>query len=93
MKTVCVDARDLANLERTQKGLAPIGPDRKSVNLHHMTQTEPGPLAELSQTVHQQYTRDLHTPGGRRFRNDPALDASFNAYRGKYWETRVLDFP
>lgn len=32
------DARGRTNLERMKKGLAPLGPDGKSINLHHTTQ-------------------------------------------------------
>jgi hypothetical protein len=41
------------NLERMQDGDPPIGPDNKPVNLHHMTQDEPGPIAEVEQTFHK----------------------------------------
>lgn len=37
-----------------KKGLAPIGHDGKSVNVHHIDQTNTGPLIEMSQTNHQQ---------------------------------------
>ncbi|MGO4569470.1 HNH/ENDO VII family nuclease [Rhizobium sp. 2YAF20] len=39
-----------ANLELMQAGRAPIGPDGNPINLHHMTQTQDGPIAELTQT-------------------------------------------
>ena len=36
------------NLQRMATGRAPIGADGKSVNLHHMTQTQSGPIAEMT---------------------------------------------
>lgn len=86
------DARGRTNKQRMEQGLAPIGPDGKPINLHHVTQTEPGPLAEVSQTQHQQYTRQLHMPDQVSFRNDPVLNSSFESYRRNYWITRSKDF-
>ncbi|MEO1006946.1 MAG: HNH/ENDO VII family nuclease [Planctomycetota bacterium] len=85
-----VDARGRTNLERMQRGLAPLGPDNKSINLHHLTQTQDGAIAEVSQTFHQQNYGTLHInpntiPSG--------IDRiEFNAWRDKYWRDRARDF-
>jgi filamentous hemagglutinin len=50
----------MTNLQRMQEGLAPIGPDGRPINLHHMLQTQSGPIAEVTATMHQQYSRILH---------------------------------
>jgi len=85
-----VDSRGRSNLQRMQKGLAPIGPDGKSVNLHHMTQSNTSPLAEMTQTFHQQNSKVIHinpniTPSG--------VDRNaFGKFRRDYWKNRVNDF-
>ncbi len=85
-----VDALGRSNLQRMESGLAPIGPDGKSINLHHMLQTNDGPLAEVTQTFHQQYSSTLHInpntiPSG--------IDRSaFKSWRSSYWQTRAGDF-
>jgi filamentous hemagglutinin len=73
-----------------QRGLAPIGPDGKPINLHHMLQTQSGPLAEMSQTFHQQNYSTIHInpntiPSGI---DRPAFDA----FRQQYWLNRAANF-
>lgn len=41
------------NIERMASGRAPIGVDGKSVNLHHMTQSQNEPIAKVTQSFHQ----------------------------------------
>jgi RHS repeat-associated protein len=84
------DARGRTNVERMQSGLAPVGPDGESINLHHMLQTADGPIAEVSQTFHQENSSVIHinpntTPSG--------IDrAEFGAWRREYWKLRACDF-
>jgi RHS repeat-associated protein len=85
-----VDARGRSNLQRMQQGLAPIGPDGKSINLHHTIQTADSPLAEMTATFHQQNSAVIHInpntiPSGI---NRPAFDA----FRRDYWINRANDF-
>ena len=87
-----VDDRGRSNLNRMRKGLAPLGSDGKPVNLHHLTQTEPGSLAEVQQTFHQQNTSTLHMPGQYSFRNDPVQNNAFETYKRQYWKDRANDF-
>jgi filamentous hemagglutinin len=85
-----VDSRGRTNLERMQKGLAPIGPDGKSLNLHHMLQSQDGPIAEITATFHKQNHSIIHInpssiPSG--------IDrGSFDKWRVDYWTNRVNDF-
>jgi|AGTN01.1.fsa_nt_gi filamentous haemagglutinin family N-terminal domain len=78
------------NLQRMEAGIAPIGPDGNSINLHHMLQTQDGPIAELTQTFHQSNTSVIHInpssiPSG--------IDrAQFNKWRSEYWMSRAKDF-
>jgi len=78
------------NPETMQNGLAPLGPDGKSINLHHMTQGQNGAIAEVTQTCHQQNSKTIHinpnaTPSG--------IDRdAFNKWRSDYWRSRACDF-
>lgn len=79
-----------SSLERMQKGNAPIGPDGEPMNLHHLLQTNDGPLAETTKTQHQTYAKTLHInpntlPSGIDRRQ-------FDAWRRRYWIHRSNDF-
>lgn len=77
------------NLELMQAGRAPLGPDGKPVNLHHLTQKQDGAIAEVTQTLHKDNHGTLHTPntvpsGINR--------TEFNMWRRNYWKNRANDF-
>jgi hypothetical protein len=85
-----VDGRGRTNLERMEKGLAPIGPDGNPVNLHHMTQRNESSIAEVTQSFHQQNSKVIHinpntVPSGIN-RNE------FNKWKQEYWKSRANDF-
>ena len=71
-----------------KKGLAPIGHDGKSVNVHHIDQTNTGPLLEMSQTNHQQ--PGLHQITGQS--PSQIVRNAFNQWRTDYWKWRANDF-
>lgn len=48
------------NLELMQGGRAPIGADGKPVNLHHMLQSQDGPIAEVTQSFHKDNHSTIH---------------------------------
>ena len=78
------------SLELMKRGNAPIGPDGKPVNLHHMTQMDDSALAEVSTSFHQKNSKVLHInpnsiPSGIN-RSD------FNKWKTEYWMTRAKDF-
>ncbi len=85
-----VDPKGRTNVDRMERGLAPVGPDGKPLNLHHTTQRNDGALAEVAQTFHQQNARTLHinpssVPSG--------IDRqAFEALRRDYWKARARDF-
>ncbi|MFO0587887.1 MAG: type VI secretion system tip protein TssI/VgrG [Polyangiaceae bacterium] len=85
-----LDKRGRTNVQRMKQGLAPLGPDGRSVNLHHLIQSEKGSIAEVSDTMHKQYDRVLHinpksTPSG--------IDRKqFSAWKRGYWQERANDF-
>lgn len=89
------------------KGDAPIGKDGLEVNLHHLTQDEPGAMAELLSTFHSKNDRILHIysnqwdktwvgkDGIRRVYESapPSMDRRpFNKWKKLYWKERALDF-
>lgn len=90
INSALVDMRGRTNFERMNRGLAPIGPDGESINLHHMLQSQDGPVAEMTQTFHQQNNSVIHinpstVPSG--------IDRNaFGAWRADYWRSRAADF-
>ena len=81
-----IDSQGRTNAQRMKQGLAPIGTDGKSVNIHHIDQTDTGPVMEITATEHQQNYSKLHTNTGQSpsqiNRNE------FNKWRKNYWEWR-----
>jgi hypothetical protein len=85
-----LDARGRTNLQRMQKGIAPVGPDGRSVNLHHMLQSQNGPIAEMTETFHKGYHSIIHI-------NPSSIPSginrlAFDRWRTSYWAGRALDF-
>ena len=85
-----VDSRGRTNLQRMEKGLAPIGPYGNPVNLHHMTQTNDSAIAEITQSFYQQNTKVIHInpntiPSGIN-------RSEFNIWKSNYWKSRANDF-
>jgi hypothetical protein len=78
------------NIERMRAGNAPIGRDGRSIELHHVTQTENSTIAELTRTFHKKNTRVIHinpnTYGSGINRS------KFGAWSTKYWQNRANDF-
>ena len=74
------------NIQRMQKGLAPIGHDGKSVNIHHIDQTDDGPVVEISTTEHSKYTKILHDNTGQK--PSQINRREFNKWRYRYWKWR-----
>jgi hypothetical protein len=90
---------DVSNVDRMVKGRAPIGYDGQPVNLHHLTQNEPGALAEVGGKFHADNTDVLHgmTGAGSSFRYsaDGALteaEKTFNRFKYWYWQQRAKGF-
>jgi hypothetical protein len=81
------DKRGRTNLSRMNQGLAPVGADGKSINLHHLIQSDAGSVAEVSGSFHEKYHKVIHinphtTPSG--------IDRKkFAAWRRDYWKDRA----
>lgn len=73
------------------EGRAPIGNDGYRIQLHHVIQKEVGPVVEIRETTHKEYSRILHGLGetGTSFRNDPVLKKQYNNFRSAYWKWRA----
>ena len=85
-----IDENGLSNVQRVQKGRAPIGNDGREIVLHHVIQEEPGPMAEVLATVHQRGHKLLHglAQAGESFRNNPVLLRQYKNFQQRYWRWR-----
>ena len=81
-----IDKQGRTNIQRMEQGLSPIGTDGKSVNIHHIDQTNDGPVMEITATEHQTNYSNLHTNTGQA----PTLidRSAFNGWRNEYWKWR-----
>lgn len=82
-----VDGKGNTNAQRLLKGRAPIGRDGKSVEIHHLLQTEDGGFIELTQTNHRlngNYSR-WHTVG-----RSSTVDhgQAWTKFKMDYWKWR-----
>jgi hypothetical protein len=85
-----IDKQGRSNIQRMQDGLAPIGYDGKSVTIHHIDQTNNGPVVEVSGSTHTQMYGALHKNTGQF----PSLidRQQFNSWRNDYWAWRARSF-
>ncbi|MFF1379118.1 HNH/ENDO VII family nuclease [Streptomyces sp. NPDC058308] len=86
-----IQARDRygrSNLKRMQQGLAPLGPDGRPMNVHHMLQTEDGPMAELTHSMHFGNYHQLHWKSGTKIPSGINRE-EFDLWRKQYWKDRA----
>lgn len=81
-----------SNLDLMKAGYAPIGPDGKQIELHHLFGEEPGPIAELEKTIHSREHGALHQMIEGSFRHDAEKRRSWRRFRNAYWKERAKDF-
>jgi hypothetical protein len=82
------DALGRSNIERMEKGLAPLGKDGKAVELHHLKQKDNGVIVELTSMEHNLNSKVLH-----QYKQESEIDRkAFNTFRSKYWKARAEDF-
>ncbi|EAD1607634.1 hypothetical protein AE477_14295 [Listeria monocytogenes] len=85
-----VDVKGRTNLQRMEKGLAPLGSDGNPINLHHMTQREISSIAEVEQSFHQINSKTIHiNPNSIPTGIDRK---AFNKWRSDYWKERAKEF-
>ena len=73
-------------------GYAPIGPDGNYIELHHIFGQEPGPMAELSASMHRKESKTLHVMIEKSFRREPQKVRDWDKWREEYWKLRSKDF-
>ncbi|MDN0200835.1 HNH/ENDO VII family nuclease, partial [Streptomyces sp. S.PNR 29] len=80
------------NLKRMQQGLAPMGPDDQPLNLHHMLQTQDGPIAEVTKRMHlDENYHQLHWKSGTKIPS--GIDRpEFKKWKEQYWKDRAKGF-
>ena len=82
------DGTGKTNKERMEEGLAPIGTDNKSIELHHLKQKDNGVIIEVTSTEHNENSKVLH-----RYRSESEINRrEFNNWKRKYWQERAKEF-
>ena len=81
------DSIGRTNRQRMQQGLAPIGKDGKSINLHHVDQTNDGPIQEILASEHQKNYKLLHKNIGQY--KSQINRNEFDKWRSNYWVWRI----
>ncbi|MET8769411.1 HNH/ENDO VII family nuclease [Streptomyces sp. NPDC004658] len=72
-------------------GAGPMGPDDKPLNLHHMLQTQDGPIAEVTHSMHCGNYSQLHWKAGTKIPSGIDRDA-FNAWKSQYLKDGAAGF-
>lgn len=81
------DDFDRTNLERMERGLAPLDREGKSIELHHIGQNSDAPLAELTWSEH-------HANGNDTILHDKQKESeidrtAFSKERAEHWQKRA----
>lgn len=86
------DSQNRTNLQRMQKGMAPIASDGLPVNIHHMQQSDHGGgMMELKASTHAEHHSTLHINSGSAIPSGINRTA-FNALKRAYWKQRAKGF-
>ncbi|WP_257155505.1 HNH/ENDO VII family nuclease [Bacillus cereus] len=82
-----------SNLQLALDGGVPFTKDNHKIELHHLTQKEPGAMVEIPANKHDEFTKALHglVESGESFRNDKELNKQYNNFRNNYWKMRVQE--
>ena len=85
-----LDIRDdfgRTNLERMERGLAPLDSNGRSYELHHIGQASDAPLAELTKTEHMSNGNDIVLHDKQK---ESEIDRSeFGKERAEHWKARA----
>ncbi|MEI3894511.1 MULTISPECIES: HNH/ENDO VII family nuclease [unclassified Bacillus (in: firmicutes)] len=69
--------------------------DSYKIELHYLTQKEPGAMVEIPANKHDEFTKALHglVESGESFRNDKELykHKQYNNFRNNYWKMRTRE--
>ncbi|PEE68571.1 S-layer homology domain-containing protein [Bacillus thuringiensis] len=82
-----------SNLQLALDGGVPFTKDNHKIELHHLTQKEPGAMVEIPANKHDEFTKQLHglVESGESFRNDKELYKQYNNFRNNYWKMRAQE--
>ncbi|WP_375673986.1 DUF637 domain-containing protein [Bartonella sp. AA18HLJMS] len=78
------------NVERMEAGRAPMGFDGKPVELHHLSQTPEGPIAEIGSKDHNKYTSVIHA--NPKTHQSLIEREKFGKWREEYWKERAKGY-
>lgn len=80
------------SLQLMRRGRAPIGPDGKPLELHHTVQMQKKAIAEVTQTFHTKYRKEIHINWPQK-KYPSGIDRDmFDPWKEKYWKNRAKDF-
>ncbi|WP_240330956.1 HNH/ENDO VII family nuclease [Helicobacter suis] len=81
------DGAGHTNVERMQRGNAPIAKDRKVLELHHLHQEDDGIIIELTSSEHRGCYKDLHDD-----KKSSEIDRkAWSQWRREYYKERAKD--
>ncbi|WP_088031881.1 S-layer homology domain-containing protein [Bacillus thuringiensis] len=82
-----------SNLQLALDGGVPFTKDNHKIELHHLTQKEPGAMVEIPANKHDEFTKALHglVESRESFRNDKELYKQYNNFRNNYWKMRAQE--
>mgnify|MGYP003391444755 FL=1 len=83
------DEKGRTNLERMEKGLAPIDENGKPYNLHHIGQNSDSPLAELKDEVHKKNDAILHDKSKPTEVHGSNSEVNWDKERSEHWKARA----
>ena len=83
------DEKGRTNLERMEKGLAPIDENGKPYNLHHIGQNSDSPLAELKDEVHKKNDAILHDKSKPTEVHGENSSVNWDKERSEHWKARA----
>ena len=83
------DEKGRTNLERMEKGLAPIDENGKPYNLHHIGQNSDSPLAELKDEVHKKNDAILHDKSKPTEVHGSNSEVNWDKERSDHWKARA----
>jgi hypothetical protein len=84
-----IDEKGRTNLERMEKGLAPIDENGKPYNLHHIGQNADTPLAELKDGVHKKNDAILHDKSKPTEVHGENSSVNWDKERSEHWKARA----
>jgi hypothetical protein len=84
-----IDEKGRTNLERMEKGLAPIDENGKPYNLHHIGQNSDSPLAELKDEVHKKNDAILHDKSKPTEVHGSNSEVNWDKERSEHWKARA----